>query len=51
MVAEQIDTEYGSRGGYLGKFQREKLRDSQQNDKLFKEVYCCVQSKKQPRQM
>ena len=50
---EQDDTNYNSRGWQLHKLQRVKLRDSQQNDNILKEVYPWVINKKrpEPRQM
>ena len=50
---EQDDTDYSSRGWQLQKLQRVKLRDSQQSDKILKEVYSWVINKKrpEPRQM
>ena len=44
--AEQENTNYGCRGWNLDKLQRVKLRDSQQNDKLLKELYSWVLNKK-----
>ena len=46
MDAEQDNIDYGSRGWQLDKPQTVKLRDSQQNDKLLKEVYSYVINKK-----
>ena len=46
MYKQQDNTDFGSRRWQLDKLQRQKLRDSQQNDKLFKEVYSWVLNKK-----
>ena len=46
--AEQDNTHYVSRGWQFDKLQRVKLRDLQQNDKLFKEVYSWVLNKNRP---
>ena len=46
--AEQDNTNYGSRGWQLDKLQRVKLQESQQNDKLLKDVYSWVLNKKRP---
>ena len=46
MDAEQSINNYGSRGWKLDNLQGIKLRDSQQNDKLPKEVYSWVLNRK-----
>ena len=46
ICAEQDNTDYGSREWQLDKLQRTKLRGSQQNDKLLKEVFSWVINKK-----
>ena len=46
IYAEQDNTDYGSRGWQLDKLQRTKLRGSQQNEKLIKEVFSWVINKK-----
>ena len=46
MDAEQDNTDYGSQAWQSEKLQRIKLRDSEQNDKLLKEVYSGVLNKK-----
>ena len=53
MDAEQDNTSYGSRGWQLDKLQRVKLQDSQQNEKILKDVYSSVLNKNrpEPRQM
>ena len=48
MDAEQHNTNYGSRGWQLDKLQRVKLPDSQQNEKIIKDVYSWVLNKKRP---
>ena len=53
MDAEQDITDSGSRGWQIDTLQCVKLRDSQQNDELLKEVYSWILNKKrpEPRQM